>query len=185
MCRAADGYRQAREAAEKALALDPQLVDAHLAMGSIHQVYDWDWAGADASFRRALDLEPGNAQALRLASSPASTLGNWSEAIDLASKAVERDPLRPASYNNLGITLLAVNRDAAAEAAIRKALELDPGGASWHYGIGRALLLQGKDRCRPPGDAAGNGGGLAALWVAARISRARSAQASPTRRSQP
>jgi len=141
---AADGYRYAREAAEKALALDPQLVDAHLAMGSIHQVYDWDWAGADASFRRALDLEPGNAQALRLASIPASTLGNWSEAIDLASKAVERDPLRPASYNNLGVILLAVNRDAAAEAAIRKALELDPGGASWQYGIGRALLLQGK-----------------------------------------
>jgi TolB-like protein/Tfp pilus assembly protein PilF len=140
----ADGYRRAREAAEKALALDPQLVDAHLAMGSIHLVYDWDWAGADASFRRALDLEPGNAQALRLASVPASTLGNWSEAIDLASKAVERDPLRPASYNNLGVTLLAVNRDAAAEAAIRKALELDPGGASWHQGIGRALLLQGK-----------------------------------------
>jgi len=141
---AADGYRQAREAAEKALALDPQLVDAHLAMGSIHQVYDWDWAGADASFRRALDLEPGNAQALRLASIPASTLGNWSEAIDLASKAVERDPLRPASYNNLAATLLAVNRDTEAEAAVRRALELDPGGASWHYGIGRALLLQGK-----------------------------------------
>jgi len=141
---AADGYRQAREAAEKALALDPQLVDAHLAMGSIHQVYDWDWAGADASFRRALDLEPGNAQALRLASQPASTLGNWSEAIDLASKAVERDPLRPASYNNLAATLLAVNRDTEAEAAVRRALELDPGGASWHYGIGRALLLQGK-----------------------------------------
>jgi tetratricopeptide (TPR) repeat protein len=40
--------------------------------------------------------------------------------------------------------LLAVNRDAAAEAAIRKALELDPGGASWQNGIGRALLLQGK-----------------------------------------
>jgi len=91
-----------------------------------------------------LDLEPGNAQALRLASQPASTLGNWSEAIDLATKAVGGDPLRPASYNNLGITLLAVNRDAAAEAAIRKALELDPGGASWQNGIGRALLLQGK-----------------------------------------
>ena len=70
----ADGYRRAREAAEKALALDPQLVDAHLAMGSIRQTYDWDWEAADASFRRALDLEPGNAQALRLASFPAYTL---------------------------------------------------------------------------------------------------------------
>ncbi len=62
---AADGYRRAREAAEKALALDPQLADAHLAMGWIHSSYDWDWAAADASFRKALDLEPGSAQALR------------------------------------------------------------------------------------------------------------------------
>jgi tetratricopeptide (TPR) repeat protein len=99
---AADGYRRAREAAEKGLALDPQLVDAHLAMGSIHQTYDWDWEAADASFRRALDLEPGNAQAVRRASRQALTLGRWNEAIDLAKKALERDPLRPNSYSNLG-----------------------------------------------------------------------------------
>ena len=94
---AADGYRRAREAAEKALALDPQLADAHLAMGWIHISYDWDWAAADASFRKALDLEPGNAQALRYASSQALTLGRWNEAIDLANKAIERDPLRPSN----------------------------------------------------------------------------------------
>jgi adenylate cyclase len=141
---AADGYRQAREAAEKALALDPELVDAHLAMGSIHQTYDRDWAAADASVRRALELEPGSAEALRLASTQAVTLGRWSEAIELATKAIERDPLRPNSYNNLGLALLAVNRDTEAEAAFRKALELNPDGAIRHYEIGRALLLQGK-----------------------------------------
>ena len=140
----ADGYRRAREAAEKALALDPQLVDAHLAMGWIHTVYDWDWAAADASFRRALDLEPGNAQALRHAGIQALTLGRWNEAIDLANKAIERDPLRPNSYSNLGLVLLAVNRDTEAEAAFRKALELDPDGALRHLALGRALLLQGK-----------------------------------------
>jgi TolB-like protein/Tfp pilus assembly protein PilF len=141
---AADGYRRAREAAEKALALDPQLVDAHLAMGWIQQGYDWDWAASDASFRTALNLEPGNAQALRHASRQALAVGRSNEAIDLANKALARDPLRPNSYSNLGLALLGVNRDTEAEAAFRKALELDPGGASWHYGIGRALLLQGK-----------------------------------------
>jgi adenylate cyclase len=140
----ADGYRQAREAAEKALALDAQLVDAHLAMGWVHSTYDWDWKAADTRYRRALDLEPGNAQALRHASRQALAVGRWNEAIDLANKALERDPLRPNSYNNLGLAMLAVNRDTEAEAACRKALELDPGGASRHYGIGRALLLQGK-----------------------------------------
>ena len=138
---AADGYRRAREAAEKALALDPQLADAHLAMGWIHISYDWDWAAADASFREALDLEPGNAQALRYASSQALTFGRWNEAIDLANKAIERDPLRP---SNVGLALLAVNRDAEAEAAFRKALELDPDGTFRHRLLGLALLLQGK-----------------------------------------
>jgi adenylate cyclase len=141
---AADGYRQAREAAEKALALDPQLVDAHLAMGWIQSTYDWDWEAADASYRRALDLEPGNAQALRHASRQALAVGRWNEAIDLANKALERDPLRPNSYSNLRLALLAVNRDTEAEAACRKALELDPGGAQRHYTIGQVLLLQGK-----------------------------------------
>ena len=141
---AADGYRQAREAAEKALALDPQLAEAHLAMGWIHSSYDWDWAAADASYRTALDLEPGSAEALRHAGVQAMYLGRWDEAIDLINKAIERDPLRPNSYNNLGLGLLAVNRDTEAEAALRKALELDPDGALRHYSIGRALLLQGK-----------------------------------------
>ena len=140
----ADGYRRAREAAEKALALDPQLVDAHLAMGRIHQGYDWDWAAADASFRKALDLEPGSALALRRAGRQALILGRWDEGIDLMNKAVERDPLRPNSYSNLGLALLTSNRDAEAEAAIRKALELDPDGAFRHRTLGLALLLQGK-----------------------------------------
>ena len=140
----ADGYGRAREAAEKALTLDPQLADAHLAMGRIHQIYDWDWEAADASFRRALDLEPGNALALRRAGFQAVVLGRWNEAIDLDNKAIERDPLRPASYGSLGSALLAVNRDREAETAYRKALELDPDGATWHNSIGLTLLLQGK-----------------------------------------
>jgi len=140
----AEGNRRAREAAEKALALDPQLVDAHLALSRIQQGYDWDWEAADASILRALELEPGSAEALRHAGVQAYTLGRWDEAIDLASKAIERDPLRPNSYSNLGSALLAVNRDTEAEAAFRKALELDPEGSSRHWSIARTLLLQGK-----------------------------------------
>ena len=60
------------------------------------------------------------------------------------NKAIERDPLRPNSYNYLGFVLLAVDRDTEAEAAFRKALELDPDGAARHMSIGLALLLQGK-----------------------------------------
>src|SRR4030095_6798650 len=134
----ADGYRWAREAAEEGLAVDPQLAGAHVAMGWIYNGYDWDWAAADASILRALELERGSAEVLRLASIQAYTLGRWNEAIDLANKAIERDPLRPNSYSNLGLALRAVNRDTEAEAAFRKALELDPDGAFRHNALGRA-----------------------------------------------
>jgi tetratricopeptide (TPR) repeat protein len=141
---AADGFRRAREAAEKALALDPQLADAHLAMAGIYRSYDWDWAAADASVRKALDLEPGKALAIGILGVQAAMVGRWSEAIDLANKAIERDPLWPNSYATLGYILLDVNRDTEAEAAFRKAVELDPAGTFWHGALGLALLLQGK-----------------------------------------
>ena len=57
-----EGYRKAREAAERALALDANLAVAHAAVGWIKMGHDWDWAGADASYQRALALEPGNAE---------------------------------------------------------------------------------------------------------------------------
>ncbi len=140
----AEGYPRAREAAEKALALDPQLADAHLAMGWIHIYYDWDWAAADASFRRALELEPGNAKVLRAVGGQAMNLGRWDEAIDATNKSIERDPLGPNNYYQLGLILEAVSRDPEAESAFRKAIQLDPGGAGRQVSIGIILLLQGK-----------------------------------------
>jgi len=58
------GLRKAREAAERALSLDANLAEAHAALGRIKTDYDWDWAGADASFQRALALEPSAANGI-------------------------------------------------------------------------------------------------------------------------
>src|SRR2546425_1096309 len=49
-----DGHRQARESAERALALEPDLAEGHVALALIRNEYDWDWSGADVSMRRAL-----------------------------------------------------------------------------------------------------------------------------------
>ena len=56
-----EGSLQARSAAQKALALDPNLAEAYAAMGLIQLNYDWDWDSAEASFQRAMDLAPGDA----------------------------------------------------------------------------------------------------------------------------
>jgi Flp pilus assembly protein TadD len=113
-------------------------------MGLVQRDYDWDWAAADASFHRALELEPGNAFALQQAGGVAIRIGRMGEAVTLTQKAIERDPLRPNAYSNLGFALQAAGRDAESEVAFRKALELDRDGALRHTALGTALLWQGK-----------------------------------------
>jgi TolB-like protein/Flp pilus assembly protein TadD len=139
----AEGYRKAREEVQKALELDPNLADAHAELGQIRTTYDWDWAGADAAFKRALELEPGNAVVVRQAARLAATLGRFEEALRLDRRAVEMDPLSAPARQNIGLYALYAGRLDEAEAACRKALELNPGYTGAHMWIGRVRLMRG------------------------------------------
>ncbi len=55
-----DAMPKAKAAALAAIALDTRLPDAHLWLGTVHFLYDWNWGAAEAEFRRALDLQPGH-----------------------------------------------------------------------------------------------------------------------------
>ena len=135
-------YARAREAAERALALDPSLADAHAAIGEIKRYYDWDWAGADASYQRALALEPGNAEVVEGAAGPAATLNHFEEALSLCRRAVELDPLRASAQHALAFNAWWAGRLDEAEAAIRKALELDPQFPWGHTVLSRVYLAR-------------------------------------------
>jgi TolB-like protein/Tfp pilus assembly protein PilF/predicted Ser/Thr protein kinase len=135
-----EGYRKAREEVEKALELDPNLAEAHAALGSIRVTYDWDWSGADAAFKRALDLEPGNATVVRGAAGLAATLGRAEEAIRLDRRAVELDPLNVRAHTALGLDAWYAGRLDEAEAAFRKVLELNPEYPAAHVNLGCVSL---------------------------------------------
>jgi TolB-like protein/Flp pilus assembly protein TadD/predicted Ser/Thr protein kinase len=135
-----EGYRKAREAVEKALELDASLAEAHATLGWIRSSYGWDWSGAEAAFKRALELEPGNAVVVRQAASLAATLGRLEEAIRLDQRAVELDPLSVRAHSNLGLYAWFAGRLDEAEAAYRKALELNPEYTSANLGLGRVHL---------------------------------------------
>ena len=96
--------------------------------GWIRRDYDWDWSGAEAAFKRALELEPGKATVVK--ERPpwlASVLGRFEDAIDLGRRAVELDPAERARHTSpSGFSALRAGRLDEAEAALRKALELDP-----------------------------------------------------------
>ena len=143
-CSAAEGYERAREAMERALSLEPDLAEAHVALGWIRMAHDWDFRGAEASYARALGSEPRNATVLRGAGVLALTLGRNEDAIRLYRRAIEQDPLSSATYNNLGIALRAAGRHQEAEAAYRKALQLASERVGTHSSLALTLLAEGR-----------------------------------------
>jgi TolB-like protein/DNA-binding winged helix-turn-helix (wHTH) protein len=121
-----EGYRVVREADERALALNPNLAEAHAQMGGIKEQVDFDWTGGDASYRRAVELEPGNPESIRLAAASSAILGRLDEAFQMARRAVDLDPLNAHSWADLGeIEFRRGNLDEAA-ADLKKAREFRP-----------------------------------------------------------
>ena len=137
-----EGFRKSRMEAERALALEPNLGEAHAALGRIRMFHDWDWSGADAASRRALEIEPGNATVLRVAAILAATLGRFDEAIDLGRRALEIDPLSLPSHISLGFSELRGRRLQEAEAVLKRAIEFNADYPSVHMQLGRVYLMQ-------------------------------------------
>jgi len=136
------GYRAAIAAAQKALQLDPNLAEAHAAIGRIRRSYDWDWAGANTAFQKALALEPQNSVVLLGASSLQASLGNFDEAIALNRRAVEVDPLSVVSHLSLGMHAYYAGQLQLATDAFQKALAISPDAPEAHYLLGLVYLQQ-------------------------------------------
>jgi TolB-like protein/DNA-binding winged helix-turn-helix (wHTH) protein/cytochrome c-type biogenesis protein CcmH/NrfG len=139
-----EGRRRSREAVERALALDPNLPEAHARIGQIKRLADWDWTGADASLQRALELDPGNSAVLNLAAGLAFSLGRFEEAAELTRRAIALDPLNAAMRGSLAEICFTMGRLEEAEVHFKKALELDPDLPPNHEGLGLAYLAQGR-----------------------------------------
>jgi TolB-like protein/DNA-binding winged helix-turn-helix (wHTH) protein len=122
-----EGYRLAREAVERALALDPNLAVAHAQLGRIKRQVDFDWAGGDASIQRAIALEAGHPEGIRLAASSAAvTFGRFDEALRLAHRAVDLDPLNADSWESLGEVEFWMGQLDKATRDFKKGFELSP-----------------------------------------------------------
>src|SRR5271170_2272472 len=146
---AEEGHRRAREAVERALALNPNLAEAYAQMGRIKQQVDFDWAGADASFQRAIALEPGNPEIVRLAASSSAMLGRFDEALQLR-RAVDLDPLNANSWESLGETEFWMGQldDAAADS--KKGLALSPDGFPGPIQLSQIYVMQGRSQAALP-----------------------------------
>jgi adenylate cyclase len=120
------GYGLARQAAQHALSIDPNLSDAHAALGYIYEAGDWNWSAADKELKRALDLDPENVRVLNMNGHLALNLGQTTAAADLYRRAADRDPLSPGAMNGLADALVAAGDRDAGERIIRQVASISP-----------------------------------------------------------
>jgi TolB-like protein/Tfp pilus assembly protein PilF len=139
-----EGFEHAREAALRALQLAPDLAEGHIELGQILEGHDWNWAAAGASFERALELAPGNADALRSAAGLARILGQHAKAIDLVRRAIALDPLSARTHRQAAMVYLMSDRQDDAAEAFQLALDISPNMGLNHAFLAIARLLQGR-----------------------------------------
>ena len=139
-----EGSRLAREAALRALALDPGLASAHAVLARLAAVSDGDLAEAGRQYARALALAPDDPDLLRGASELSMTLGRADDAVVLGEAALDRDPMDVLVQVSIGNSYLVAGRPKQAIASFRRALALSPRGTAAHYSIGTALLQMGR-----------------------------------------
>ena len=135
---------KAKEAALKALRLDPNLAEAHSALGKVLFFSEIDLAGAMREYKRAIELKPNDAGAHHwLGNDSLAALGRFEEAIAEGKRSVELDPLSIVINADLGESFYYARRYDEAVRQFRKTLEIDPTSFYAHYNLGMVLQVMG------------------------------------------
>jgi TolB-like protein/Flp pilus assembly protein TadD len=132
----------ATAAAERALALDDGLAEAHFALAST-RLFEWHWGAAEHGFRRAIQLNPSFALARRGLSVLLQVQGRTEEALVEARRAQEIDPLSPRIREQIPYVLLNARRYDEAIEHYRSLLELEPGDSTTHWWLGVSYAEKG------------------------------------------
>jgi TolB-like protein/Flp pilus assembly protein TadD len=135
-------FEKSRQAMELALKLDPNLAYPHVALGTIHDIYDGDLAGADRELKLARALAPNDASVLFQSSAVSRDMGHSDEGLKYLNASMERNPLFPGTYLILGMGQLGAGRLSDAETSLRHVLELESSHAYVHYLLGDVLLTR-------------------------------------------
>jgi TolB-like protein/Tfp pilus assembly protein PilF len=138
-----EAYAKARNAAQTALSLAPNLAAAHGARGFVLLTPDLDFAAAEAEFRRAEKLAPADAGPKNNLGFVFAVQGRLKEAEDMMRQTLALDPLGVTRYLNLARILIGGGRYDEAEAALRKAIELQPAAARLHAYLTMLDVLRG------------------------------------------
>jgi len=139
-----DARFQARQLVEKALELDDTLAEAHTTLARVAQQEEWDWAGAEREYRRAIELNPSYPQARIRYAMYLYAMLRFEEAVIEARRAQQLDPVSPFVNTWAGAAYSLAGRVGEAMASCQKALELDPSYSDASLILARTYVTQGK-----------------------------------------
>ncbi len=140
----ADAYPKAKEAANKAVALDSNLAEPHADLALLADIFDFDPSLSMREFEKAIALNPNYATAHHwFGNSVLGAIGDFDRSIAEMRRAVELDPLSIAINVDLGVSYYYAGRYQDGIVQIRKALDLDPNSYYAHSNLGEALELSG------------------------------------------
>jgi adenylate cyclase len=134
----------ARDAVERAFALEPDLPDALFPRAMIQTNFDYDWKGAAETLRRALALAPQDPALLMEAGNLAGARGETKQGLDLFRRAVALDPVNAQARGFLASSLSVLGHQEEARAEYTRVIELNPSAPNCQAGIGLTYLLEGK-----------------------------------------
>jgi TolB-like protein/Tfp pilus assembly protein PilF len=132
-----------RSAAQRAIELDPTLAEPHAALAVLREQADWDWAGAEAEYRKAIGLNPNDATSHHWYSTLLTNLGRSKEALAENEKALALDPASPQMNANHAGILKDMHRYEDALAELNRLIAANPefpvyygirGSVYWHLG---------------------------------------------------
>jgi tetratricopeptide (TPR) repeat protein len=124
--RSEEAFSAAQEAAQRAIELDPEIAMGHVALGLVRLFYDWDLAAARSCLERAIELNPGSAEARHWAGYCYMASGHFDEFLETAQVAASLDPLAPWALDTLGTAHIFTGRPREGLIHYDRALEIDP-----------------------------------------------------------
>lgn len=134
---------KAKAHAERALALDNGLGEAHATLGLIAQ-YSWDWTESEKQFKRAIEINPNYATAYHWYSIRLRQMGRYDESVPIIMRAQELDPVSSVIAVNVARTYHLLDKDQGAVEVLRKLVESDPAFPSAHQYLALIYLDDGR-----------------------------------------
>src|ERR1043165_7137765 len=138
-----EGYPKGKIAAKRALEIDDTLAEAHTTAGALTMFYDLDWTAAEREYKRAIELNPSYPISYEVYSYLLSATGRLDEAIKMAQRGADVDPLSVVLADDVSGAYYLARRYDEAIKQLEKSLEIDPNHFGGYLALGQVYEAKG------------------------------------------